>query len=411
MKICGFITEYNPFHLGHAFHAKEAKKISESDYTIAVMSGDFVQRGEPACLDKYTRAAMALNAGIDLVLEMPSYASTMSAEYFSKGGIHLLDSLNCVDSLCFGSELGDIATLSDIAQFLVEEPKNYQSLLQEELKNGSSFPKARVTALQAYLPNHSQPENVLQSPNNILGIEYLKALLQCKSNIIPHTIKRQGNDYHSTKLSQSFSSASAIRSELLNSNLTSLNNQFPHESFLIIKEYLSNHKILQADDFSDLLLYALFNNKMNGYTEFVDVSEDLSDRIRNMLYKYESFSQFCLALKTKELTYSRISRALLHIMLGIKKSDFEEYKNELNFAPYCKVLGFRKDARELLTYLTQNSSIPILTNLSDASEKLSPMAFAFFQKELTVSDIYQGILARKSHTLPKNELTRKMLLI
>lgn len=411
MKICGFITEYNPFHSGHYFHAMEAKKISESDFTIAVMSGDYVQRGEPACIDKYTRASMALNAGVDLVIEMPSYSCTMSAEHFSKGGVHLLNALNCVDSLCFGSELGDTLPLSDIAQILAKEPENYKTLLQEELKKGSSFPKARVTALKAYIPDAPKLDHILQSPNNILGIEYLKAMIQCKSTISPITLKREGNDYHSTELKQTFSSASAIRLGLMNSNIASLKSQFPDESFSVIEDYLSHYKLMQADDFSDLLQYALFNSKFSGYTDFADVSEDLSDRIQNMLYKYESFCQFSALLKTKELTYSRISRALLHIMLGIKKNEFEAYKNEMNFAPYCKVLGFRKDAKELLTYLTKNSSIPILTNLSDAEEKLSSKAYGFFQKELTISDIYQGVLARKSHTHPQNELARKMLVI
>ena len=192
MRVNGIISEYNPFHNGHKYLLTESKKATSADYTVIVMSGNFVQRGAPALINKYKRAEMALQNGADLVLELPKYYATASAEYFAMGGISLLDKLGVVTNLSFGSECGDLAVLEKIARILVEEPNDYTILLRENLKKGQSYPTARTNALLEYNADFGEYKDVLSSPNNILGIEYLKALLKRKSSIQPYTLLRTG---------------------------------------------------------------------------------------------------------------------------------------------------------------------------------------------------------------------------
>lgn len=409
MKICGLITEYNPFHNGHLYHLEQSKEKTGCDYTIAVMSGDFVQRGEPAVFDKYLRAKAALLSGVDLVLELPPSFATMSAEYFADGAIKLLASLGCVDCLCFGSESGSPELLKEISQFLIKEPEEYKLLLQTNLKNGLSFPVARQMALESLLQQTPQKDRFIkeiQSPNNLLGIEYLRALERNHSLIVPYTIQRSSPNYHSTEMVQPCCSALAIRSFLKDNPhqkiASPIAQQFPEQVLECYMEYLSEKPPLFVDDFSPYLHYALLQNKENGYTAFPDVSPSLSKRIQNTLTEYRSFTQYCSLLKTKDLTYTRISRALLHIMLGMKTTQP---------ISYAKVLGFRKEAGAIVSKITQSSSLPILTNLSAAKEKLSPAGLEVFKEELRISEIYQSVLSTKGHLPAIPELSRKMLVI
>ena len=218
MKTAGIIAEYNPFHTGHKYQIDHVKGTLSADYVVIAMSGDFVQRGTPALLSKYVRAEMALRAGADLVLELPVSCATASAELFARSGVQLLDGLGVVDTLCFGSECGDTEILMKLAGILVEEPEEFKSALRRNLKEGMTFPKARSLALGEVLPgNESEKyQQVLSSPNNILGIEYCKAILRENSSIVPTAIKREGNDYHENSLfTDSFPSASAIRNAVL----------------------------------------------------------------------------------------------------------------------------------------------------------------------------------------------------
>ena len=213
MKIVGLIAEYNPFHNGHRYHIEQAKKITGADHAVVVMSGDYVQRGIPACMPKRLRAEMALKCGASAVFELPVCYATGSAELFAEGAVSLLDRLGIVDTLVFGSECNDLESLSQIADLLVEEPELYRTVLRFHLKNGASYPMARQEAVSACLRgNHCS--FLLNDPNNILGIEYLKALKRQKSRIIPYTIARRGAHYHDPDLHDSYSSASAIRSLL-----------------------------------------------------------------------------------------------------------------------------------------------------------------------------------------------------
>lgn len=216
MKVAGIIAEYNPFHKGHQYHIEETRKQTGADYVIAVMSGDYVQRGEPAIADKYMRTRMALSGGADLVIEMPVIYATASAEYFATAGIGILDRLGCVDYLSFGSEWADVEDYSSYATLFLEEPEEYRQILQEQLKRGKSFPEARAFTAGKLLFD-SKPETAvefLKEPNHILGLEYIKALRRRNSSIQPITVKRKGNHYHEKILAEEYSSATSIRREL-----------------------------------------------------------------------------------------------------------------------------------------------------------------------------------------------------
>ena len=198
MKITGIIAEYNPFHNGHLYQIKKARELTGADYIIVVMSGNLTQRGTPALIDKYSRAQMALSGGADLVIELPACYATASAEYFAMGAISILNQLGCVDSICFGSENGNIAMLTKIANALVSESEDFVQALKNNLKNGDTYPVARNAALAETISGITSYDTILGFPNNILGIEYIKALIRQNSSIKPYTNLRIGADYHSS---------------------------------------------------------------------------------------------------------------------------------------------------------------------------------------------------------------------
>lgn len=419
MKVNGIIAEYNPFHNGHLYQLKESLRQTGADYTIVVMSGNFVQRGAPALLDKHTRAEMALKCGADLVLELPALYATASAEYFAAGGVALLDKLGVVNHLCFGSECGDVATLQEIATILSKESEEYSTTLKELLCQGNTYPNARNLALIQHYPHLKEVDEVLASPNNILGIEYCKALLSRSSSMQPVTIKRADDGYHSEGIHGTMCSATAIRKVLSEGNWSKLNNtcisenithlqqshvqaqnllrieeHLPRHAFQILSQKLDETKILQANDISGLLYYKLLCEQEIGYEKYLDVSTELSDRIRNNLHAFSNFEQFCNMLKTKEVTHTRISRCLLHILLNITKADMELGKS-MDYIPYARVLGFRRNSTELLSAIKEHSSIPLITKLADAEKILDEDAYRLLKKDLWVSDIYQGVVREK----------------
>mgnify|MGYP000274818077 FL=1 len=283
MKIVGIIAEYNPFHNGHQYHIDQALQKTGADAAIVLMSGDFVQRGAPAIAPKHLRAKAALLGGASLILELPVLFSCGSAELFARGAVSIFNSLGCISYLCFGSECGDIKKLNRLARILSEEPEVYRQLLQDELRKGRPFPQARQTALSVYTKDPSLAE-ILSSPNNTLGIEYLKALRYFKSPIQPFAIPREGSGYHDTDLCETFSSATAIRNRILNPSLpegafSSVAGQLPPASSdLLRKNYQSSLPVTQ-DDFSLLLKYRLLCESASSLTDYLDVSKDLANRI------------------------------------------------------------------------------------------------------------------------------------
>lgn len=415
MKVTGIIAEYNPFHNGHLYQIAEAKKQTDADFLVIVMSGNFMQRGTPAILSKWERTKMALSHGADLIIELPTVFATASASLFALGGVSLLAKTGVVTDLCFGAETEGLSDFLSLATFLNQEPDFFKNKLKSSLKTGVSFPSARSAALASISEESSIPafsDELLSSPNNILGIEYCKALLQLSSPIRPHIIKRKEASYHDFRLQKGshFASASAIRTALLSEKGDS-NNVF---SFLpaacgeIIKKAQKKQELLSEDCFSTLLHYKLLLEQENGFSSYFDVSPDLSNRIRNTLSEFMGWSDFALALKSKELTYTRINRALTHILLNITNEKLACAKALQ--APYLRILGFSKKASPLLSSLKHNSSIPTITKLADAKKLLSETSYDILNTDIFASDIYRSVKMSRSGKYEANDFKQSPIL-
>lgn len=411
MKIVGLIAEYNPFHNGHLYHIQKAKEVSKADAAIVVMSGNYVQRGAPAIMPKHLRAEVALKAGASLVIEIPVCYATGSAEYFAAGAISLLEGLGCIDSICFGSECGDYHLLHKIAAVVADEPEEYRFSLQEALRQGNSFPRARQMALKSFFKDPSI-EDVLEQPNNILGIEYMKALYLRNSSLGIYTIRRKVSGYHDQELTDTYSSASAIRKLLaytgnavrlekegmfdepsLSEVLTRLESQVPPSCIRLLEETHRVRYPVYSNDFSLLVKYRLMTESRESLVKYMDVTEELANRIMNHLKDFITFEQFCDLLKTKDMTYSRICRCLFHILLNIRTSDLQQYESD-GHCQYARVLGFRKDSTRLMSQMKRTSSIPLLTKITQ-TESLSDSALHMLEQDIFAADLYESVLTDK----------------
>ena len=419
MKVVGLITEYNPFHNGHKYHIEEAKKVTGADYVIAVMSGNFVQRGTPAVIDKYSRTEMALNNGVDLVLELPVCYATASAEYFAHGAVSLLDRLGIVDYLCFGSECGNISLLDEAASFLLDTPSSFDEHLQAYLREGFTYPAARSKALQHYLeeqhPNHSTAlADVLTEPNNILGIEYMKALRRLDSKITPLTIQRVSAHYHDSDLNKeestsvTISSATAIRRAIFSSGIETdsyfeeIRHSVPADVFSILKIHHQIRYPISEEDFSQVIKYKLLYEGKQSLCEYLDISEDLADRLKKHSDPHKTISEFAQDIKTKNLTLTRINRAIIHMLLNIKAETVQEY-NKKGYTQFARVLGVKKESSHLLRKIEQNESIPIITKVSKAEQQLSPLALRMLQEDILAAHLYNQAIYEKYGTSILNE--------
>ena len=407
MKTAGIIAEYNPFHTGHEYQIKYVKEKLGADFVVIAMSGDFVQRGTPALFSKYVRAEMALKGGADLILELPVSSSTASAELFAKGGVQLLDGIGVTDILCFGSECGDTRILMELAKLLVDEPPEFQAALRLNLKEGMTFPKARSQALTEVLPEPWKYQQVLSSPNNILGIEYCKAILREKSSISPVAIKREGNDYHEKSLAENiFPSASAIRKAIMDThNARTLENFLPESCRDVFFQTVSDHNYLLENDLDLIYRYRLLQETEELLCSYLDMSHSLARRILSCRNQYETFSQFANQLKTKDITHTRIQRALLHMLLHIH--------NVPEQIPYARVLGFRKSSASLLGEIKKRSHIPLLTKLSDASKVLeeNPHSLDLLEETTFSSNLYENILAQKKNASCIHEYQKQIIVL
>lgn len=408
MNVVGIIAEYNPFHKGHQYHLEETRRKTEADYLIVVMSPNFTQRGQAAIMDKYSRAKQALLCGADLVLELPVRFSCASAKDFALGGVSLLQKLGIVQFLSFGSEQGALTHFLRLAAFLRQEPKEFKAALQSALKQGLSYPKARAFALQQCSLVPESP----WLPNDILALEYCLALLKLDSSIKPVTIRRYASNYHDLALSSTgYSSAASIRKVLQKKesswvDFSSLQNHIPHLVLQELKQDYGQTFPLETNDFSSLLHYQLLLHGQKELTVYADVHPDLADRIQKRLNQFTTIESFCDLLKTKELTYTRISRSLLHILLSITKEEVHQGK-QAGYTPYGRVLGFRKDASPLLHAIKQHSSIPLITKLADAKKKLDPVSFSLLQTDIRSSHIYESVGSHKFHRPFRHEYSRQ----
>ena len=423
IKTAGIIAEYNPFHNGHHYQIEEVRRLTGADYVIAAMSGDFVQRGEPAIFDKYTRTHMALCGGADLVVELPALFATSSAEDFAACGVALLSALG-TDMLCFGSESGNLELLQEAAGILTEEPPEWKGLLQGYLKQGENFPAARCHAMET-LTGKPEFASLLSSPNNILAVEYLKALRRQNAPMQPVTIQRKGAGYHDTDASGPLASASALR-ELLRSKPScgesgsassapavsaALSAQMPPAVFSALSESGALAAPLFADDLTELLNFRLLAAIRNqeDLSRFADLAPDLAARLTKQALQFAPFSERIARLKSRSYTYTRISRALLHLTLGITGEEIRNAK-ALGYAPYARILGFKKSAGPLLSHLREKSRIPLITKTADAGNILSPEALSVLETDFYASHVYQSLLAARGRTL-RNEYTKSVIVL
>ena len=410
----GIVAEYNPFHNGHAYHIKKAKELADAEYCIVVMSGDFVQRGSPAIYDKYTRTAMALSCGADLVLELPSVFATSSAEDFSSCGVALLNNLGVVDSICFGSECADLEKLTSIASILANESPLYSEELRRQLKKGLTFPQSRTMALMTIGAMKEEDTAILTAPNNILGIEYIKAIIRQQAALKPITIARKGQGYHDFVLTpESFCSATGLRKAIKESNELSSKTDtifdYVPES---VKLKILESKPLYTNDFSLLLNSTLLRLSMEGqpYHNYSDVSEELAARISKQIPDYDSFNEKINQLKTRQYTYTRVSRALLHILLGTTSRLSEDGK-KAGYAPYARILGFKKSSAPLMGEIKKRGSIPLISKTAGAETSLSGAAASMLRHDFYSSHIYQTVLQAKYETKVKNEFTQSVVIL
>ena len=400
MKAVGLVTEYNPFHNGHLYHLNKAMEITGADISVAVMSGDFVQRGEPAVLDKYTRTSMALNSGVNLVVELPVNYAVSSAESFATGALKVLDHIKA-DSIAFGSESGDIEGLSELAHILCDNEDMLYKEISKYTANGISYAAARQKTVEKLTDKDTA--EMLTSSNNILAVEYLKAIIKNNYAIKPYTVQRQGDSYNDTDIRSEYASATALRENLKADNISKY---IPVKAGLILS---SNANYIYPDDITEVLFTRLLdilfasNYDKNVFIENVMQYPDVSKEIAGRLYKSAmdmitrtvpqgaeskdngvfSFGSLCEHIKTKEVPLSRIKRALVRITLGLDKKHMEKYANE----PYIRVLGFDKKGQEYLSYIRKTVEVPLITKTADYKEMLLD--------DIHAANIYNMIVAGK----------------
>ena len=364
MKTSAIISEYNPLHLGHLHHIEYTKKETGCDALICIMSGSFTQRGVPAIIDKWTRAEMAIKSGIDLVIELPVIYSVASAEFFSRGAVEILDKLNIINFLSFGSESGDIELIRTIGQILAEEPEAYTINLKNNLKSGLPFTQARTNALKAYMKDKSiykgSIETFLNSSNNILAIEYCKALIKLNSNIKPITLKRLGDSYNATVPKSAFTSATALRNIISAGAFGEIKKYVSEEVNKTIISLLENeYTFAFSEAMFPYLKYKLFTDlHLKGIP---DAGEGLDNKLYKGALKSNCLEELIMQGKSKRYTYTRISRILCQYFLG-----FEEYPIELmrkESPEYCRVLAFNDIGRELLKEIKKKTELNIITKL------------------------------------------------
>lgn len=443
-RVLGIVAEYNPFHNGHLYHLTKAKRLSGCDYTVVVMSGDFVQRGLPAITDKYTRAEFALKAGADVVLELPLPVACGSAEFFAKGAVSLLQHLGIVDAICFGCEEDDLTSLKKLADFLTDEPEEYQLLLRESLRSGRNFPTARQAALAAYRqdndnnPYFSDDEAVLlNTPNNILAVEYLKALKLLGSGMEPLAIRRQGMGYHeialpgqnaghndtdttsatsAEKAELHFASATAIRQTISGTVVPSAN----PTSFLraqlpdFVFRRLTSPEFCPVceDDLIPLLTHKLSELAAAAFQagrpfreeliRFQDVTPELADRLEDCLHEVWDYASLVKKLLCRGYTATRLNRALLHILFDITEKEMGALAKQ-DYAPYARILGIKKESSHILRSVADHGRIPLITKVADAGNLLTKESLSILRQDIAAAELYNQLVYSRSHSLVRIE--------
>ncbi len=392
MKAAGVIAEFDPFHNGHAYFLRRVRELTSADFIIVVMSGDFTQRGNPAIMSKRLRTKAALLGGADIVIELPLQYATASAELFAEGGVCLLASLGCIDCICFGTEADDIAILKEAADTLSSESEAFKEKLDMYLRQGMNYPAARIESVIETTGLGDRIKDALSLPNNILAVEYLKALKKTDSDMLPINIHREKTDHDSMNTYGIYSSARNIREKLfITHSFDSVEMYLPENALPLYREHFSVDFPVYADDLSQLVKYRLLMETKETLMDYADMSAELAARIVNKRNEFRSVAQFTELLKTRNLTYTRISRALLHALLSIKKEDMKQYR-KAGITGYARILGFRKAAAGLIDSIKESSKVPVLTGLAGYDKKTEKPFSQMLSDTLRASDIYNSII-------------------
>ena len=403
MKACGIVAEYNPLHTGHVYQMNKARQISQADCIIVVMSGNFVQRGEPAVIDKYARTRAALKAGADIVIELPVYYALSSAENFARGAVLTLNEMKAA-SICFGAETDNADRLAKISHAIISELPEYKAILNKALAKGLSYPAARQTALLEYLP---ECKDIISGSNNILAIEYIKTILGNNLNMTYYPVLREGAGYNDDTDNAEFASAFGIRKMLMSDEHDRLKTYLTP----VMYEEISNSKNcpLFPDDFSNI-----FNHKMlflkqqcninhtdfaEKLAEYEDITAELANRFAAAFTGRDNIAEFAMKVKSKNIVYSRICRCIMHIILEIRKSMSDFYNN----IPYIRLLGFNKTGQLYLGSIKKELDVPFITKAADYKNELS--------FDLACSDIYAQAVYEKYGYVMKNELQQNIIRI
>ncbi len=416
MKTVGIIAEYNPFHNGHAWQIQEARKQTDADYVIVVMSPDFVQRGEPALVSSSVRTQMALEGGADLVIALPAAAATGSAGQFAQGAVNILHGLGCVDYLVFGAETPDAVLLKQTAALLADEPAAFKETLRSELAAGRSYPQAREAALMhcLYLQDAvSDSDKALRKKlaekihhlcsqsNNILALEYMAALIRCNSTIRPLPLPRKGSAYLDLSFPEDtdFASASAIRASLTASpehSADSYSAYMPASQAVLLQNELSkrSHPYAVYHRYDSLLQYCLWEHS-DHLDSYLDISPDLARRIQSCAFQQTMTAAALVdAIKSRQLTASRVRRALLHVFLSLPQEAGELCVDQN--AAYARIAGFKKTSAPLLHRMKETAFIPLISKNADAHCLLNGQAQTLFQQDLHAGDLYAFLEGREN---------------
>ena len=383
MKICTVIAEYNPFHNGHLKQLRHIKNNLKPDYTIVIMSGNFTQRGDVALLDKYTRASHAILGGADLVLELPQVFACQNAEVFSKGALSILSKLPGEKTLCFGAEKDNLEDFINLAKVLNNETKEYKRLLKENLSQGNSFILARKQALETLYKNSNLDLSLLDAPNNILGLEYVKAILKNGYNFNINILKRQDNGFNNDKIDGEFSSALSIRTAIQNNKIGDIKKAVPSFTFNDLPTLIFNG--------DSQILYALLSSSKEKLKEIPDCVEGLENKLKNSLKTCFSVDELLKNLNTKRYTDARIRRILINNLLDIDKNLVKKcLKNNL----YFRVLAIKNGKENLLKELNNANTLPVIERKSSLS-KLKGIALKSIEKDIFANDVYSIITKRQ----------------
>lgn len=420
MSTVGIIAEYNPFHNGHMLHLNSAKELTGADHALSVMSGNFLQRGLPAFCDKYSRAFLAVSCGLDAVFELPFIYAVSGAGEFAAAGISLLNSLGAVDYVAFGAEDNAPELFDEISQLMAEEPEEYSLRLKSLLKGGHSFASARAAALSEVFGDTCAA--IINKPNNILAIEYCTALKKTGSHIKPVIITRKYSDYNSTELNPAVSSASAINRAIYDSgSYSNIKDNVPEAVYSFIADNFNRRLPVYHDDMSQLLQHKrLFSNtadpngnpggkkygninpngKYTG-TEIYDMSTEIENRLKKLPVN-DTISNVAGALKTRNYTYTRVCRALVHYIFGVTGEEFQREKAD-GYIRYARLLSFRKDSGAMLKEIKSKATVPVITKMADTAPEI--IGSLQMKYDLMATNIYNNMIYNKFGEILPNDFT------